>query len=101
MCGRFLRHAPAKLIATLFDCLPSTVPPPLNYNVAPTQAVLVVPAMGNSRQLGSYTLGTDSVLATPMTKAEFGVRSPMNASAAVLSYCAAILLVCCSESCPA
>ncbi|MCX5882612.1 MAG: SOS response-associated peptidase [Deltaproteobacteria bacterium] len=50
MCGRFTSHFPAELLAEIFGLpeLPGLV---LRYNIAPTQAAVVVRSTGNARSL--------------------------------------------------
>jgi len=51
MCGRFVRHTPVQLLATLFDCLPPAQDIPASGNVAPTQTVAAVRAGRHGREL--------------------------------------------------
>jgi len=57
MCGRFTRHTPAKLIATLFDAVVHGGDLRPSYNVAPTQLVMAVRQRDDAREVVALKWG--------------------------------------------
>ena len=52
MCGRFTISHPNEALAALFDAVPGNdLPEPPNFNVCPTNSVVVVTSDGGQRRL--------------------------------------------------